>query len=146
MWIPDVWWTCPSPLRSELTNISWRFFSLRLYRILPRPYKYIGVVCFALSFIRSIGSIYLTIQAVTAQSCAINRLIDFTICMSFIQHSAHNSSLIVSQALAYWRGILVSILSVSLLNHFPPSISAVALLIGVSICRWSPQLIYWPNI
>ena len=65
-----VWWTCSSLLDLELTNISQGFFSLRLYRILPKPYKYIGVVCFALSFIRCIGSLYLTAQAVTAQNLA----------------------------------------------------------------------------
>jgi len=38
--------------------------------VLLKHYKYIGVVCFALSFIRCIGSLYLTIQAVTARNLA----------------------------------------------------------------------------
>ncbi|KIM39529.1 hypothetical protein M413DRAFT_447015 [Hebeloma cylindrosporum] len=53
-----------------ITLLVQSFFALRLYRVLPKPYKYIGVVCFALSFIRCIASIYLTFQAVAARNVA----------------------------------------------------------------------------
>ncbi|KAF8167295.1 hypothetical protein B0H34DRAFT_681285 [Crassisporium funariophilum] len=50
------------------------FFALRLYRVLPKPYSYIGVFCFLLSFLRCIGSIYLTVQAVTAPNITVYRI------------------------------------------------------------------------
>ncbi|KIM37556.1 hypothetical protein M413DRAFT_76900 [Hebeloma cylindrosporum] len=49
-----------------ITFIS--FFALRLYRVLPKPYKYIGVACFTLSFIRCVASIFMTVQSVAARN------------------------------------------------------------------------------
>jgi len=42
------------------------FFSLRLLKVLPRPYHLIGAVCIALSTARFGASIYLTHQAILA--------------------------------------------------------------------------------
>ncbi|KIM37534.1 hypothetical protein M413DRAFT_76952 [Hebeloma cylindrosporum] len=57
-------------ISGAITLLVQGFFSLRVYRVLSKPYKYIGVFCFALSFIRTVGSIYLTFQAVAARNVA----------------------------------------------------------------------------
>ncbi|KIM37524.1 hypothetical protein M413DRAFT_448339 [Hebeloma cylindrosporum] len=55
-------------LSGAITLLVQGYFSLRLYRVLPKPYKYIGVFCFLLSAIRCVGSIYLTFPAATARN------------------------------------------------------------------------------
>ncbi|KAF9483732.1 hypothetical protein BDN70DRAFT_873332 [Pholiota conissans] len=49
-----------------ITLLVQGFFAMRLYRVLPKPYSYIGIFCVFLSIIRCAAAIYLTSQAVSA--------------------------------------------------------------------------------
>ena len=41
------------------------FFSIRLWKLLPRPYSFLGPFCILLSFVKFIATIYLTVEGTT---------------------------------------------------------------------------------
>ena len=49
------------------------FFCLRCYRVLPKHWNLIGAFCFAIAFVRFIGSLILGVQAAQAMDLAIYR-------------------------------------------------------------------------
>ncbi|KAF8956404.1 hypothetical protein BDZ97DRAFT_1671644 [Flammula alnicola] len=53
-----------------ITFLVQGFFAMRLFRVLPKPYGFIGILCLVLSLSRCVASIYLSIQAVAAKSIA----------------------------------------------------------------------------
>ncbi|TFK32451.1 hypothetical protein BDQ12DRAFT_692455 [Crucibulum laeve] len=50
------------------------FFSLRVFKVLPIPYRYIGMGCALVAFVRVIGSVFLAYQAITGTNIAIYRV------------------------------------------------------------------------
>lgn len=55
-------------LWSPASHVKQIFFSLRLWKVLPHPYCYIGLLCIGLTVTRFGASIYLTTIAVAAKS------------------------------------------------------------------------------
>ncbi|CAA7263560.1 unnamed protein product [Cyclocybe aegerita] len=55
-------------IAGAITTLVQCFFALRLFRVLPKPYAYIGIFCMSLSSIRFVGSVYLSYRAVTSKS------------------------------------------------------------------------------
>ncbi|KAH6911567.1 hypothetical protein BKA70DRAFT_1423295 [Coprinopsis sp. MPI-PUGE-AT-0042] len=53
------------------TLIVQGFFSRRIWRLLPRPYNYVGLLCAALAFVRAIGTIYLAYLALKTHDLAL---------------------------------------------------------------------------
>lgn len=54
-------------------TISQVFFSLRLTKLLPRPYHHIGSVAIIISFLRFVTSIYLTVEGVILPNITVYR-------------------------------------------------------------------------
>lgn len=44
------------------------FFSLRIYTTLPKPHSYTGLSCFFLSVVCFFGTVYLSVQAIIANT------------------------------------------------------------------------------
>ncbi|PPR02950.1 hypothetical protein CVT24_012162 [Panaeolus cyanescens] len=64
-----------TPIKSAIVNPArLSFYALRVYRVIPKPYAYLGALCILISSTRFIGSIVLAIAAGTAKSIAIYRV------------------------------------------------------------------------
>ncbi|KAG2004213.1 hypothetical protein CC2G_002793 [Coprinopsis cinerea AmutBmut pab1-1] len=57
-----------------ITLLAHSFFSVRLWRVLPRPWAYIGIFCIGVAFVRFVGSICLAVIAVTSDHIATYRV------------------------------------------------------------------------
>ncbi|KAJ3507834.1 hypothetical protein NLJ89_g6083 [Agrocybe chaxingu] len=55
-------------IAGAITTSVQGFFALRVYRVLPKPYSYIGIFCIALSSLRFVGSVCLSYRAITSKS------------------------------------------------------------------------------
>jgi len=51
-----------------ITMLVQNFFAIRVFKVLPNPYRYIGVLCFVLSFGRCATSVFAGIQAIPIAS------------------------------------------------------------------------------
>ena len=47
------------------------YFSMRLYKVLPKPWSHIGLGCMVLTTVRFLASVYLTVRAVRAPTFTI---------------------------------------------------------------------------
>ncbi|CAA7263554.1 unnamed protein product [Cyclocybe aegerita] len=71
--MPELLTTFPAissgiAVAGAITFLVQGFFSIRLFKVLPRPYSFIGIAFIGLSGLRFIGSIYLSYRAVTTKS------------------------------------------------------------------------------
>ena len=41
------------------------FFSIRLWKLLPRPYSFLGPLCILISFVKFVATAYLTVEGTT---------------------------------------------------------------------------------
>ncbi|KAF9554668.1 hypothetical protein CPC08DRAFT_821564 [Agrocybe pediades] len=55
-------------LGGGVTLLVQAFFAFRLSRLFPKPYGYLGHACTAISFLRFVATVYLTVEGVTTPS------------------------------------------------------------------------------
>ncbi|EDR06567.1 uncharacterized protein LACBIDRAFT_300118 [Laccaria bicolor S238N-H82] len=134
-----------------ITLLVQGFFALRVWKVLPDPFRYVGLVCGLASFARMIGSTFLSYQGITTPSAAQyavqwkwlittllvgGAIIDVTIAASMVYY-LHKSR---KNAFSKVARLLDRLVAYTIRTGLLTSVSAVALL----ICFLSiPETLIW---
>jgi len=124
---------------------------LRLTKLLPSPYNKIGVVCIAISTVRFVGAVYLTVMAVLAPSLAYYRhKVSWLLSATFVVSAAVDVA--IASSMLYYLGrqrgkemhriskLLDRLITYTLRSGLLTSISATALVICFQIM---PDNLVW---
>ncbi|KAJ3517341.1 hypothetical protein NLJ89_g571 [Agrocybe chaxingu] len=134
-----------------ITYLTQLFFSRRVFKLLPRPYNLIGILCMVAASVRMLGSFYLTVQGLRSPSIVAYRR-DWKWLVSAMLGGGAGIDVIIAVSMLYFllskRGstlerasrVIDQLIAYTLRTGLLTSLSAIAMLVAF---QTRPESLIW---